>query len=736
MTPSRPKPPRSAVPPPPPGQGGIARGFLAFLFLPIYLVWTAVRAFTVWVWHAPRFIKVIMAVVALAAAGGLAIAARKLFRYQTINTNYIWAEFGSAAQTSDVEGMSAALRKIIAIKPDDVYARSRLHALESGEAEAEDGKMCWLMTRVHLMKNQFEDAVREARKCLQSEPKDWLSHCVLAKDAMNRNDAAAAASHLDLVANPDVTPTKPDLGMILFAIELREKAGLDCADLRAFLLSRVMPNLKNINLSQIRASGKIQIVYSYATSVASIPDVTLVTTLQYWAFSAQLADQTLAEAAEEKNATVLNQLASLQSVLALCITRFTKNGLVRDEEAAEMMREVDARGEAAWRALRNVTPNDPNAYAGTAAYLLKADKFKEADEEIAAGLKLAGPYPQLVRLYVVVAARRDRSEDALKLALAVANKYPEMGPAWQVVVEAAVAARRRDIAIQACQEVRKSKPDLPWANGVEGALWLETGDAHKALQILTKIPIETRATTPFIAKAYARALAASGNDSLAPEFVRSVISEAESKNQPALARSVVMGLAEAPPSASRADFIVEQLDRILAKWSSDPELQLECVWARANALYQSAELSTPRWEPSRLERAIRAYDSLTFQFPKDPRGHMRLAQLKLYGQKQPGNAIDHVVKLAKFPDPTLEARETMGAVYIAQKKYDDAVAILEPIGRLPTVTGFCLTQLALAYHGKGDGVQAKRVLQRASVLPMNDRERDEYRLAAVAITRE
>jgi predicted Zn-dependent protease len=735
MTPSRPKPPRPSVPAPP-GQGGFVRGFLAFLFLPVYLVWTAARAFAVWVWHAPRFIKLIMFVVLLAAAGGLAVAARKLFRYQTINTNYMWAEFGNAAQTSDVEGMTAALNKIISVKPDDVYARSRLRALETGEAEVDDGKMCWLLTRVHLMKNQFPEAVREARKCLQSEPKDWLSHCVLAKDALNRNDAAAAAGHLDLVANPDTSPTKPDLGMILFAIELREKAGLDCADLRAFLLSRVMPNLKNINLSQIRASGKIQIVYSYATSVASIPDVTLVTTMQYWAFSAQLADQTLAEAAEDKNAAVLNQLASLQSVLAFCITRFSKNGLVREDEAAEMTREVDARGEAAWRALRGITPTDPNAYAGTAAYLLKAEKYDEAEAEIAAGLKAAGPYPQLVRLYVVVAAKRDRSEDALKLALAVANKNPELAQAWQVVVEAAVAARRRDIAIQACQEVRKSKPDLPWANGVEGALWLETGDAHKALQILSKIPIETRATTPFIARAYAKALAASGNEILSPQFVRNVISEAESKNQPLLARSVVMGMAEAPPTASRADFVVEQLDRILAKWSSDPELQLEGSWARANALYQSAELSTPRWEPSRLERAIRAYDSLTFQFPKDPRGHMRLAQLKLYGQKKPGNAIDHAVKLRQLPDPTIEARETMGAVYVAQKKYDDAVAILEPVGRLPTVSGFCLTQLALAYHGQGDSVQAKRVLQRASVLPMNDRERDEYRLAAVAITRE
>lgn len=736
MTPSRPKPPRPAVPAHPPGQGGFLRGFVAFLFLPFFLIWMAIRAFAVWVWYAPRFIKVIMFVVLLFAVGGAAFAARKLFRYQTINTNYMWAEFAEAAQTSNVDGMTEALNKIITVKPDDVYARNRLNALTTGEADADDGKMCWLMIRIHLMKNQFPEAVREARKCLQSEPKDWLSHCVLAKDALNRNDAAAATAHLDHVGNPDKTQTKPDLGMILFAIELREKAGLDCSDLRGFLLSRVMPNLKNINLSQIRATGKIQIVYSYATSVASIPDVTLVTTMQYWAFSAQLADQTLAEATEEKNATVLNQLASLQSVLAHCISRFSKNGFVREEEAAEMTREVDARGLAAWRALRTITPTDPNAYAGTAAYLLKAEKYEEAEAEIAAGFKAAGHYPQLVRLFVVVAAKRDRSEDALKLALAVANRYPDLAPAWQVVVEAAIAARRRDIAIQACQEVRKTKPDLPWAFGVEGALWLEAGDANKALQLLSAIPMETRATTPFIARANAKALAASGNDVQAPQFVRNVISEAESKNQPFLAQSVVMGLAEAKPTAARADFVVEQLDRILARWASDPELQLEGTWARANALYQSAELSTPRWEPARLERAIRAYDSLTFQFPKDPRGHMRLAQLKLYGQKKPGNAIDHVVKLKQFPDPTIEARETMGAVYIAQKKYDDAVTILEPIGRLPTVSGFCLTQLALAYHGQGDGVQAKRVLNRASVLPMNDRERDEYRLAAVAITRE
>ena len=601
-------------------QGGFFRGILGLLFLPIYLTWIGTKTIAFWIWHAPRSIQAVMACLFLLVLGGMAYVGNRVIQTRKAGaTNYLWAEFSTAAFASDVEGMTKSLNSIIAAKPDDVYAKGRLAALETGIADPSDGVMCWLMTRIHLRNDRVADAAREARKKLASEPRDWLSNCVLAKDALNRNEKDEALPYLEQIGNPEATPSKPDLGLILFAVELREKGGVDSADLRAFLLTRVLPNLKNMNLGLIKPAAKVQIVFSYSTSVAAIPEVGLSSTLQYWAFTAQLADQTVVEAAAEKNAAVLNQIGSLQSVLSFCVTRYLKTGLIRPEQANEMSKEIDARGEATWRALRDVSPNDVNAYAGVAAYLIKANKFEEAEKEIIDGLKNAQPYPQLLRLFVITAAHRNRPEEALQLALAVAKKNPDIPATWQVVIEAAMAARRRDLAINACQEARKAKPDLPWVDGVEASLWLETGDPHKALQIFTNVPEPIRRTTPFIAKAYAKALSASGNDVLAPEFVRSVVAEAESKNIPALAQAVISGMSEVLPTSARADFIVEQLDRILAKWPSVPEVQIEGQWAKANALFQSAELSKPRWEPSRLERALLAYKSLSYQFPLDPR---------------------------------------------------------------------------------------------------------------------
>jgi predicted Zn-dependent protease len=271
---------------------------------------------------------------------------------------------------------------------------------------------------------------------------------------------------------------------------------------------------------------------------------------------------------------------------------------------------------------------------------------------------------------------------------------------------------------------------------VEGSLWLETGDPHKALQLLSKSPPDVRASTPFVARAYAKALTASGNDVQSPAFVRSVVSEAESKNRPDLAKAAILGMAEAPPTLARADFVVEQLDRVLAKWPSDVELQSEGQWARAEALYRSAELATPRWEATRVDRAVRAYNSLSYLNPKDPRGFLRLAQLRLYGLNKPLDALDSVKLLADLPNVTPEAREVMAATYVATGDHAKAVTLLEPLADVPSVNGSALTVLARAYHGRGDGLRAKRTLQRASVMPMNDRERDDYRIAALALSQE
>lgn len=411
MSKPRPRLPQKSADPA--DQGGVFRGILGLLILPFYLLYAGAHFTVRWVWHAPPLIKLFVGlVIAGVFLGGAFVGRRMIINRAGGKVNYHWAEFGTAAMQSDVEGMTESLNGILRAKPDDIHAQGRLEALRTGVADPTDSQMCWLMTRIHLRNDRLADAAREAKKRLANEPKDWLANCVLAREAMSRNDREAAAPYLDAIANPEASGSRPDLGLVLFAIELREKSELECADLRAFLLSRVMPSLKNVNLAQIKASGKVQIVFSYATSVASVPEVNLGSTLEYWAFVSQLADQTVDEATAEANVAVLNQIGQLQSVLGQCVARFLRAGLIAAPTAADMTKEVDARGEKAWQGLRTVAPADPNGYAGVASYLLKAEKFAEADPVITEGLKAAGPYPQLLRLYVLTATKRDRPEEA------------------------------------------------------------------------------------------------------------------------------------------------------------------------------------------------------------------------------------------------------------------------------------------------------------------------------------
>jgi predicted Zn-dependent protease len=595
-----------------------------------------------------------------------------------------------------------------------------------------------LMARVHARHKRTAESAREALKRLKTKDNenDWLCNCIIAQELLRKGEIDDAKVHLERVASVDKAISKPNLGMILHAIELRTMAGLDCDELRGFIVGRVLPNFRNANLEEVRPDGKIQIIYTYISAALNVPESSLESVLQYWAIASRLSDQLVPGAVEEKNVACLKQFGALQLDMQNCVARFAKAGRIDSAQAEQMNREIDARGLAAWTAVRDLRPDDPAGYAGRGGYLIKSKQFNEAEADVVAGIQTAGPHPELLRLLIILDERNGRSQRALDFALVVARKNPDYPNAWRVLIDAAKLANRRDIAITACQEMRRAKPGLTFPDMAEGILWLESGDAHKALECLNRVEEKFRVSEPAVTHAYAKALVNAGHAVRVPDYVNAVIANADLKKLPQAAFACLQGVADAEPSLERADQLVQWLDRLLATWPSVREVAVEAKWLRGEAMYRAAELASPRWEPARLERAFRAFEELKFEFPNDPRAPYRLMQLALHGRKDTAAALTFATTIADRDDLAVDVRNAIGATFVENRQYGKAIAQLEPILKSPKLTGYTLTLLARAYQGQGDGVRAKQTLTRASGHKMSDREREEYVAAATAIIRE
>src|SRR5262249_21328489 len=154
-------------------------------------------------------------------------------------------------------------------------------SVESGEADPGDKPMIALAIRLHLKHNRHAEALREARKMLALEPKDWIANCILGQDAIDRKDEKAVEAHLSVVSDPQAAVT-PDLGGLLYALELHRRAGRDASRLRTFTVNKVIPTLRNQNLTTVPMPGRVQILACYIDTCLSVPDSVVPSLLEYW----------------------------------------------------------------------------------------------------------------------------------------------------------------------------------------------------------------------------------------------------------------------------------------------------------------------------------------------------------------------------------------------------------------------------------------------------------------------
>jgi tetratricopeptide (TPR) repeat protein len=577
--------------------------------------------------------------------------------------------------------------------------------------------------------------VREAKKLYALEPKDWITNCVLGQDALSRKDDAGVDKYLAVIGDPQGT-NLPDLGGLLYALELYKQAGKDLVYLRTFTVNKVIPNLKNANLTTIAPAGRVQILACFVDTCLGVVDASVPNLIEYWSWSSRLADSTLEDATEAKNAQILSQLATLQPPMNGILARFQKLNLMGEDEAKRQMKVIDERLRKIWAAARQADPKNSAGYVGEAYALLKADDTAGAIQQILAGYRATGSWdmPLLIALTAWAKAARQADEVLPKL-LAVADQVPNNVMVWQLVAEAAEAANRRDKAIEALEKAREKAPNNPWLAWSEARLLLDADRPDRALELLRTIPEKERFQTPTVIRAYTHALVGAGKDREIPEVARKAMDEGERTNDPALALAPALGLLDSPPTKDRAVLADDIADRVQVRWSKS----LEALQIRARARIRAAEEDVPLWSEVRVKAALDALTQLKAKAPSDRWAPAMLAWVRYKGRDPVEKAWNELATvLPAETDPALPADvlEVIGTLYYAKGQYDNAIRVLtravaatrQPAG--PQIT------LALAYLKKGDRRTGRELFEKIRYLTQSDRVREEFKAAAPLFTPE
>jgi predicted Zn-dependent protease len=421
--------------------------------------------------------------------------------------------------------------------------------------------------------------------------------------------------------------------------------------------------------------------------------------------------------------------------MAQALRVLRRHGHVDAEQFAELNRELEARTRRAWEALRAKDPKNPEPYRGLAELHWRAgtaEGRKAAWEAVAEGLRTAGGDPQLYEVFSQILKQLGAPFEAWRELSRAAERDPDKPILWVLAADAALAAERRDLALEACKMIRAKDPTNRWATWTEARIWLAGDSPEKAIDLLASIGEPALAAEPAAARAYVRALTEAGQEGRVEGFLALTEQVAEKTNSPLSVTAALAGWAEARPvNAARARKIADRADRLLSRWPDHTDL----FRVRADALFRTAEGIEPVWEPARMSEAVQAAERLRAKLPDDPQVATALGWLQL-AEGNPERALREVAPLrTPEAEPTLSLvqMELLGAIYRQTGKLEDSVRILERAEKAHNAPAGVFVQLALTYLARGQLNDARTAITRARTRPRSPREHAAYIAAVRAI---
>lgn len=683
-----------------------------------------------WFRGAPRWLQaaLVLLFVAGASVGGYYVVHTRTVGAKQRAVVAGWKRFDEAVRAGNEEAMKTALDEVLAADPNDRVARQRLDAVATLNADPADPPMVMLTLRMSLRAKRTADALREAEKRLKHEPGDWLAHCVRANDFLVKGDPEAAGLELDALSPINHPDLKLDIGTLLYAMRLHRAAARDLAPLRAFLQSRVLPMLRSSTAHAMAARDKLALIECYLEAFepnTEKPQPLVIA--QGWAAAAELADLAFEDAKEANDATTLTRIGLAGTRLHAGLQTLRQHDHITEAQHADLKRELEDRTWQAWEKVRELQPTNHESYHGLALVRLRAQDYLGAREQVAQGLTACGEVPELAVLFSRMLQLEGRPLEAYEALARKAEQTPGVVTWWGLAAESAIVARRRDLALEACRRMRQVNATNGWALRTEARLWLEAGEPKKTLEILSPSGEPALATNPEAARYYTRALTETGQPDRVEAFLKLV-----EANEPVMV-AALRGWSEArPEDVTRSAKVADRVTLLLTRWSENMDL----LRVQAQALLRVAEGSVPAWDPVRVAKAVQAHERLRARLPDDRVAIVGLGWLRLYGEGNPEHAFRDLALLRAVeatPGVTTAELELLGAVYRRTGKIEQAVQVLQRATRLPDVSAGCFTQLALAYHARGQKVEARAALETARSLPRSSREQGDYLTAAKLI---
>lgn len=672
-------------------------------------LWGRVRTARPWV-------RWLLAVGLLLAVGGGAVGTlvvmdklEKRQRAQAANAQ--WEKFEKAARNGDETEMNAALDAVSALTGDPLCDRYR-SAIASGEAPADDPKLCLLTTSLHARRGKWPEAAREAAKRLLHEPDDWLARCLVALAAVAAGDPKSAGEQLDKL--PDPSQGGPTPAGLLLAFELYRATGRDPTPLRRFVNDVVVEVLGSVGVDDDPPAVKVDLIECYLLGFSGPADDPLPTRLGLAAAPVgKLAD----DAAKSDDPAVLLKLGAACNRLSAVPDRLFRAKQITADQRDGLVREHETRTERVWKRVKGVSPKAPQAYHGLALVEVRAKRLGRAADEVRDGLTACGNDPTLLALYSVLLRATDRTDEALRTLAVAAEADPTNVNLLLLVAETALEVPRRDVAAIALQQASGVAPTDPRVIRTDARLKLSTGDTHGAVQRLRELGEPAVLAEPPLVRVYTRSLADAGLVVLIPDWLEKVERHANLTNKPAVVAAALRGLGEARFDADLARSGVQAVDRTLVRWPGDTE----SLVARAVLLTRWAEFGSPRWDTARTREAVFALERLRAIAPDDPDAAALLARTRLKGQNDPAKALKDVAPLLDLRDRggllAADHLTVLGAVLLANGKAGPAAEALDTARRLNPSTASVYIHLAAACHARGDTARGRDWLAVARRLP-------------------
>ncbi len=706
-----------------------------------------------WFAHQPRALQVGLAVVVLAglATGGYYGELFLTKRLATRAVGAAWTEYAHAVRKGNIDEIREALDQVLAASPGDETARRYRSMLDAGSADPEVEELAVVLLHHHIRHDRLEEAAREGEKVLKKNPKNWQARCAVAHHALQvKKERVLTEQHLAQLADPEDPAAGVNAGGLLYALRLSDMIGRDATKLRRLIVRRLLPFLRGGTAATAPVAAKVQLLECY---LEPFTEPSLLGELaEYLGVVDRLADSAVNEAIAAGDIEILVRLARFGPRMraGLAAIRANDSGRLPDERLAPLVKAVDDRTRRAWQAVRERSPDRPEAYLGLANLALLAGDKNAALMQAMDGIKACGDrveFLELQRRLVASSGDQDRLIELVE-TLHKAAEAAKIDPTkWCLVGMVWAQLRRNDKALGAYDTALAIQRNHPMACRLKAEVLANSGtprDLVEARELLDRVDKIYLRGMPMLAYLNARIMVGSGLWVLVEDEFNQVL-ETQARIQPKTSLPAVgflEGVLNAPSTVERTEWVAAQAARVM---SDDPHSAAARL-LRFLALYQLADLSVtidprggaPVWDTTRVAAAIRAFDDIGLEERARPEVVVRLASLQLKGERNAVVAFRTASALLAA-ESALNAfeLEVLGAVLTANGRAADAVRILERAEKMPGPTAGLRVALAVAYRATNQIDVSQAALIRAeSSLHRSAREQAELIAAQQQLKRE